>query len=217
MESSMTIILFLIALIVGAIAAWQVFNWVYGKKLKDNSAQIRQESTILLERIEKVFKVVVAEGYFSEIYDHNSQKEFLWFWNTHKKALIVTKAKVSVGFDFAKIKVRRDETSRKLIIEEMPPVEVLSVDTDYKFYDLNQGWLGKFNQEDYTQMLAEAKRVMNEKALNSDLPMIATRQVNLMVSQLAASMNWDLEMPKLQQPTILLKTLPSPAVIETPS
>lgn len=213
----MTIILFLIALIVGAIAAWQVFNWVYGKKLKDNSAQIRQESTILLERIEKVFKVVVAEGYFSEIYDHNSQKEFLWFWNTHKKALIVTKAKVSVGFDFAKIKVRRDETSRKLIIEEMPPVEVLSVDTDYKFYDLNQGWLGKFNQEDYTQMLAEAKRVMNEKALNSDLPMIATRQVNLMVSQLAASMNWDLEMPKLQQPTILLKTLPSPAVIETPS
>lgn len=212
----MTIILFLIALIVGAIAAWQVFNWVYGKKLKDNSAQIRQESTILLERIEKVFKVVVAEGYFSEIYDHNSQKEFLWFWNTHKKALIVTKAKVSVGFDFAKIKVRRDETSRKLIIEEMPPVEVLSVDTDYKFYDLNQGWLGKFNQEDYTQMLAEAKRVMNEKALNSDLPMIATRQVNLMVSQLAASMNWDLEMPKLQQPTILLKTLPSPAVIEIP-
>lgn len=217
MESTMTIILFLIALIVGGIAAWQIFNWVYGNKLKDNSAQIRQESTVLLERIEKVFKVVVAEGYFSEIYDHNSQKEFLWFWNTHKKALIVTKAKVSVGFDFAKIKVRRDDTTRKLVIEEMPPVEVLSVDTDYKFYDLNQGWLGKFKHEEYTEMLAEAKRVMNEKALASDLPQIAARQVNVMVQQIASSMSWELEMPKLNNPVLQLKQLPtaSKSIAET--
>ncbi len=207
MESSMTIILFLIALLVGGIASWQIFNWMYANKLKDNSAQIRQESTVLLERIEKVFKVVVAEGYFSEIYDHNSQQEFLLFWNTNKKALIVTKAKVSLGFDFSKVKVKRDDTTRKLVIEEMPPVEILSIDTDYKFYDLNQGWLGKFKHEDYTEMLAEAKRVMNEKALASDLPLIATRQVNLMVSQIASSMNWELEMPRLKIPTVQLKQL----------
>ena len=144
----MTVFAFLIAVVVGGIAAWQIFTWVYGNKLRDNSDKIRQESTILLERIEKVCKVVVAEGYFSEIYDHNSQQEFLLFWNTHKKALIVTRAKVSVGFDFAKMKTRRDATSRKLIIEQMPPAEVLSIDTDYKFYDINQGWLSKFKHEE---------------------------------------------------------------------
>ena len=73
----MEIIFFVLAVALGGVAAWQIFNWKYAKKLKNESdLQIRQESTILLERIEKVFKVVVAEGYFSEIYDHNSKKDF---------------------------------------------------------------------------------------------------------------------------------------------
>ncbi len=204
----MTVFVFLIAVVVGGIAAWQIFTWVYGNKLRDNSDKIRQESTVLLERIEKVCKVVVAEGYFSEIYDHNSHQEFLLFWNTHKKALIVTRAKVSVGFDFAKMKTRRDPTSRKLIIEQMPPAEVLSIDTDYKFYDINQGWLGKFKHEEYTEMLSEAKRIMNEKALSSDLPAIANRQVNVMINQLAATMNWELELPMLLTPVVQQQQLP---------
>ena len=68
----MEFLIFIIALAMGGIAAWQIFNWMYGKKLKDNKENIRIESNVLLERIEKVFKVVLAEGYFTEIYDHNS-------------------------------------------------------------------------------------------------------------------------------------------------
>jgi Protein of unknown function (DUF4230) len=193
----MTTLFFILAIAIGGIASWQIFNWMYGNKLRDNKDQLRQESTVLLERMEKVFKVVVAEGYFTEIYDHNSPKEFLWFWNTHKKALVITKAKVSIGFDFAKMKVRKDEANRKMIIEEMPSAEVLSIDTDYKFYDINQGWLNKFKNEDYTQILSESKRLMHEKALQSDLPMIANRQATMMMQQLALSMNWELDIQKL--------------------
>ncbi|WP_435356684.1 DUF4230 domain-containing protein [Emticicia sp. SJ17W-69] len=195
----MDILLFLVSIAIGGIAAWQIFNWMYGKKLRDNKDQLRQESTLLLERIEKVFKVVVAEGYFTEIYDHNSRKEFLGFFNVNKKALVISRAKVSVGFDFGRMKVKRDETSRKLIIEEFPEAEVLSIDTDYKFYDINQGWLNKFNHEDYTNILNEAKKVMQDKALTSDLPKVANRQVGLMMTQLAASMNWEVEFKQLPQ------------------
>ena len=195
----MEILLFLLAVAIGGIAAWQIFNWMYGKKLRDNKDQLRQESTLLLERIEKVFKVVVAEGYFTEIYDHNSRKEFLGFFNVNKKALVISRAKVSVGFDFGRMKVKRDDISRKLIIEEFPEAEVLSIDTDYKFYDINQGWLNKFNHEDYTNILNEAKKVMQEKALTSDLPKVANRQVGLMMTQLAASMNWEVEFKQLAE------------------
>ena len=62
---NMEFLLFIIALVVGSLASWQIFNWVYGKKIKDNSESIRVESHVLLERIEKVFKVVLAEGYFT--------------------------------------------------------------------------------------------------------------------------------------------------------
>ncbi|GGD46008.1 MAG: DUF4230 domain-containing protein [Emticicia sp.] len=193
----MEFLLFLVAIAIGGIAAWQIFNWMYGKKLRDNKEELRQESTLLLERIEKVFKVVMAEGYFTEIYDHSSKKEFMGFFKVNKKALVVSRAKVSVGFDFGKMKVKRDETTRKLVVEQFPEAEILSIDTDYKFYDIDQGWLNKFNHEDYTNILNEAKKVMQEKALTSDLPRVANRQVGLMMSQLAASMNWEVEFKQL--------------------
>lgn len=194
----MDFLFFISALGVGGIAAWQVFNWVYGKKIRDNREQLRRESTLLLERIEKVFKVVVAEGYFTEIYDHSSRKDFWGLFKINKKALVVSRAKVSVGFDFGKMKVRRDETTRKLIVEEFPGAEVISIDTDYKFYDIDQGWLNKFSHEDYTNILNEAKKLMQEKALESDLPKVANRQVGLMMNQLAAAVNWEIDYRQLE-------------------
>jgi hypothetical protein len=175
------------------------------KKLRDNKEELRHESTLLLERIEKVFKVVMAEGYFTEIYDHSSKKEFMGFFKVNKKALVVSRAKVSVGFDFGKMKVKRDEATRKLLVEHFPEAEILSIDTDYKFYDIDQGWLNKFDHEDYTNILNEAKKVMQEKALISDLPKVANRQVGLMMNQLAASMNWEVEFKQL--PIFEQKTL----------
>lgn len=195
----MEFLLFIIALAVGSLASWQIFNWIYGKKIKDNSESIRVESNILLERIEKVFKVVLAEGYFTEIYDHNSKKEFWGMFKSSNKALVVAKAKVSVGYDFSKMKFSRENAERKLVIEEFAPAEILSVDTDYKFYDLNQGLLSKFNNEDYTAILAEAKKMMQEKAQESDLPLIAANQVKVMMKQLAASMNWELDITEKGQ------------------
>jgi hypothetical protein len=204
----MTTFLFALAVIIGGIAAWQIFNWMYGSKLKDKNEQMRIESTVLLERIEKVFKVVLAEGYFSEIYDHNAEKDIMGgIWKANKKALVVTKAKVSVGYDFAKMQTHRDEKSRKLVIEKFPEPEVLSIDTDYKFYDIDQGWMNKFSNDEYTKIISEAKRIMHEKAMTSDLPQIARKQLEVMIRQLAASMNWEVDYaalpaatPQLQAP-----------------
>ncbi len=212
---NMEFLLFIIALVVGSLASWQIFNWVYGKKIKDNSESIRVESHVLLERIEKVFKVVLAEGYFTEIYDHNSKKEFWGLFKSSNKALVVAKAKVSVGYDFSKMKFSRENTERRLVLEEFAPAEILSVDTDYKFYNLNQGLLSKFNNEDHIAILAEAKKMMQEKAQESDLPQIAANQVKVMMKQLAASMNWELDINEngsktailLENKNILPKTL----------
>lgn len=206
----MEFLLFFLALVLGGIAAWQVFNWMYGKKLKDNKEELRVESNILLERIEKVFKVVLAEGYFTEIYDHNSKKDFFGLFKSNKKALVIAKAKVAVGFDFGAMKFRKEEGTRKLIIEEFPAAQIIAIDTDYKFYDINQGFLHKFNNEDYTSILNEAKKLMQEKAFESDLPNIANKQIGLMMNQLAASMNWEIDMKNT------LRLLPEPPALPEP-
>ncbi len=203
----MDVLVFIFAMVLGGIAAWQIFNWYYTKKFKAPKQDVATESFVLLERIEKVFKVVLAEGYFTEIYDHNTKKDFFGIFKTNSKALVVAKAKVSVGYDFSKMKFRRDHNSRTLVIEHFADPEIISIDTDYKFYDINQGILNKFDNEDYTSILAEAKKLMQDKAQESELPQIAQKQVQLMMQQLCASAGWQLEHEKVLEPLRTVQVL----------
>ena len=196
----MDLLIVFIAMLTSALAAWAVFSWHYGKKLKSSQRDANSEAQILLERIEKVFKVVLAEGYFTEIYDHNTKKDFLRFFKTNRKALVVAKAKVSVGYDFGKMRFRRNPETRTLTIEQFGEPEVIAIDTDYTFYDINQGLLNKFDNEDYTAILAEAKNLMRAKAYESDLPQIAQQQIQVMLQQLCASSGWQLEQDHLLEP-----------------
>lgn len=189
-----------VALAVGILAGWQIFSWHSGRAHKNSHQDVTAESQVLLERIEKVFKVVLAEGYFTEIYDHNTKKAFLGIFKTNSKALVVAKAKVSVGYDFAKMRFKRDFANHTLIIEQFAEPEILATDTDYKFYDINQGLLNKFDNEDYTEILVEAKKLMQEKARESDLPQIAQQQIYLMMQQLCASIGWQLHVEKILEP-----------------
>lgn len=186
-----TLLFTILLLAFGAVVGAGAIYFLYAKKTPQ---VVVKDATVLLERIEKVFKVVMAEGYFSEIYTFEDQKKWLYYLSDNKKALIIAKAKVLVGFDFMKVKIKMDETTKRMVIEAFPPPEVLSIDTDYKFYDIEHGWLNRFNPQDYTNLLNDAKQQMNDKALQSDLPRIANNQIQFMVYQLAASMNWEVEM-----------------------
>ena len=190
-----TLFFFIISLLIGGGlgAASYYFFSIRNSKTSD----AKQEAVVLVERIEKVFKVVMAEGYFTEIYNYQDEKSIWNLINDKKKALIIAKAKVLVGYDFGKMRYHISETDKKMIIDFFPEPEILSIDTDYKFYDIEQGWLNRFQSDDYTAILNEAKQTMNDKALQSDLPRIATNQVQIMMFQLALTMNWkiDLKLP----------------------
>ncbi|GGH46129.1 DUF4230 domain-containing protein [Dyadobacter endophyticus] len=189
---STTLFFLIITLIAGGLAGAALNTWLQNRRSKKYVST--QEATVLIERIEKVFKVVMAEGYFTEIYNYQNDKNIWNLINDKKKALIIAKAKVLVGYDFGKMKFHRPDGERKLVIDFFPAPEILSIDTDYKFYDIEQGWLNRFQSDDYTAILNEAKQTMNDKAMESDLPRIAGNQVQLMIFQLAASMNWSVEM-----------------------
>ena len=179
--------------LIGIAAGIGIFA-VYNNLVNKEGTLIKNESVVLLEKVEKVFKVVLAEGHFSEIYDHSSQSEVLFGLTTvNKKALIVAKAKVLVGFDFSKVKIRWEEGSRKMIIEEFPEPEILSTDSDYKFYDIDHGMFNKFKNEEYTALLADAKQTMQNQAIASELPKIAKKQAVVMLSQMASSMGWNID------------------------
>ncbi len=159
-----------------------------------------ENSTILLERIKQVAKLVTVEGYFSEIYDYKDYYGYDMSFFT-KKALLKVKAKVSAGYDLEKMKVTAFPEAKIIRITGIPPVTILSIEHDIEYYDVQEGFFNSFTTEDYNKLNARAKEFIREKALDSELMDQAAGQRNLVfetIRFMAEGMGWEVEIEGLE-------------------
>lgn len=156
----------------------------------------QNNGVVLLERIKQVAKLVTVEGYFSEIYDYQDYYGYdLSFFR--KKALIRVKAKVSVGYDLEKMKLTAIPETKTIRLSGIPPAEILSIEHDLDYYDVQEGLFNEFSPEDYNKLNTNAKEFIRKKALESDLVKTATTQRNVLFETMkfmAESTGWTLEM-----------------------
>ena len=189
--SDTKLLLWVAALVLTFILGILATRWFYQRSQKIAS----ENSTVLLERIRQVAKLVTVEGYFSEIYDYKDYYgyDFSFF---RKKALIRVKAKVSVGYDLEKIKITTDQATKTIRISNIPPAEILSIEHDLDYYDVQEGIFNSFAPEDYSKLNANAKNFIRQRALESDLTKQASRQRNLIFETMqfmAESTGWKVE------------------------
>jgi len=128
-----------------------------------------KESTVLLEKIKTVAKLVTVEGYFSELYNYKDYVGYDW-WIFRKKAILRVQAKVSVGFDLGNLELDILPEENRLIVRNIPAEpEVISIQHDIDYYDLSEGTFNYFDESDYTQLNKDARDFIEAKALESDL------------------------------------------------
>ena len=129
----------------------------------------QKDSTVLLEKIKTVAKLVTVEGYFSELYNYKDYVGYDW-WIFRKKAILRVQAKVSVGYDLSNLEldVRPDENL--LIVRNIPSdPEIISIQHDIDYYDLSEGTFNYFDEKDYTQLNKDARDFIEAKAKESEL------------------------------------------------
>ena len=149
--------LLFLGLAVGAIVAYFVFGRF--SMLRKQHRTDRQ-SVVLMERIRAVCKFITVEGDFSEIYHYENVKDkWLSLFLGKKKALVLIEAKAHVGFDLTKITMDADTKTRTIKITNFPKPELLTIETDFKYYDKKEGWANPFTASDLTEINAEAQRV----------------------------------------------------------
>ncbi len=160
-----------------AVAALVAGGFWIGRSLykQKEEAVTREQAQVLLERIEHVAKLITVEGYFSEIYDYKDYWRFDWL-PFQKKALLRVKAKVSVGYDLSKMKIEARPEEKLLLLSNLPDPEILSIDHDVDYYDITEGVFNSFKEADYTQMNRNAKKIIEDQALKSDLMLSAEKQ-----------------------------------------
>ncbi len=160
----------------------------------------KEDVTVLLEQIKKVAKLVTVEGYFSEIYDYQDY----WGYDLSflkKKALIKVKAKVSVGYDLEKMRITPDPERKVFVISDLPPAEILSIEHDLEYYDVQESLLNSFTTEDYNKLNANAKEFIRQKVMESDLAKTAAEQRNdlfQMMQFMAESAGWTVEIQEAE-------------------
>lgn len=146
-----------------------------------------QNSTVLLNRVEEVCKLVTVEGHFSELYDETNIRRFTVYvpmpstFSFSKKAILQVEGKVLVGYDLKNIKITADSTQKRVVLSNIPEPEILSVDHTIAYKNLSESFFNSFNPEDYTRLNANAKAMLREKARGSDLMQEARLEGNQLI------------------------------------
>lgn len=191
--------LLFIGLAAGAIAAYFIYSFFNSSKRKEKE---EKQSVVLMEKIRAVCKFITVEGDFSEIYHYQNVKDkWINLVLGSKKALILIEAKAYVGFDLTKIKMNSDVEKKTIYLSNFPQPELLTIETDFKYYDKREGWANPFTSSDLTDINREAKQHIIDKIPNSGLLKEASSQALetiQLIEKLVETINWKLDYTALQ-------------------
>ncbi|AEH01177.1 DUF4230 domain-containing protein [Lacinutrix sp. 5H-3-7-4] len=198
------------SIIFGVIAALGVNTYI---KHIQSKKLAQSQSVILLDKIKKVCKFITVEGDFAEIYHYEDVKErFLKLVSSRKKALVVIDAKAYVGFDLSKIDMDANPETKKVTLKHFPEPEVLSIETNLKYYDKKDGIFNKFQANDLTALHNEAKLHIRDKVPESGLFQIAKKEALesvLLIEGIVQTIGWKLDYSALEIENKIVKELDS--------
>lgn len=187
-------VLFFLGLALGAVASFFIFKLFFKGGKKENTSE---QSVVLMEKIRSVCKFITVEGDFSEIYHYQNVKDKIAnFLLGKKKALILIKAKAHIGFDLTKIEMESDPDQKTIRLKNFPQPQILSIETDFSYYDKSEGWANYFTSDDLTEVTRSAKQHIIDKVPESGLMEQARKEaINTiqMMEGLAATIGWQLD------------------------
>ena len=187
-NSMMTLLMLLLGLILGGAIAF-----LASKKMTSSPPVITESSHTIAESMRKVFKVVSAEGHFNEIYNYEESTKLFNFIPSKKKALVIIQAKILVGYDFEKFQWEVDEVNKTVKLLNFPAPEILSTETDYKYYNIEEQFFNLFSKDDLAKIQQNGKQQVIEAAKKSHLPEVAAEQMRTLLTELLAGKNFLLE------------------------
>lgn len=177
-----------------------ITRWFY----RAEQQEIREtQSTILLDKVKDVMKLVTVEANFNELYNETRTRPVTLYlplpstFTFDKKAILEVRGKVLVGYDLEKVRITADSTDRVLRLSNLPQPEILSIDHEVAFRNLEESWFNSFTAEDYTSLSANAKEVLRKKVIESQLLDRARDQGNRMIDVIrfmAESAGWRVEL-----------------------
>ena len=178
----------LLAMLVICLTVFAIYS-----QLRQKSSNVDIEATTIQKSVEKISKLMVIEGYFSEVYSYQEKtKVFFNLIPAEKKALIILNAKAQVGYDLKKVEIVVDKINREVIIKSIPKEEI-NISPDLKFYDIQTSTFTSFTKDDLNKVQKDAHDRIVEQIEKSDIKQQARARLieNLeSISAVSSAMGW---------------------------
>lgn len=179
-----------ISLLIGAIFTYLSLQL---RQARNSTATTKTSSHTVIESIKRVFKIVVAEGQMNEIFNYENTKKLLKVIPSTKKALVIVRANVLIGYDVNKCKWEIDEEKRVIKLMNFPKPEILSLETDFNYYYFEDDLFNFISRKDLQDIQYLAKEQVKKSVLQSDLLKIASEQMKLLLGEITTLNNWQVE------------------------
>jgi len=146
-------------------------QWWY----QEPTTTVEADSSVLIEKIEEVCKLVTIEAQLAARHDEQNNKTTTWYlplptnFTFSKKASIEVEGKVLVGYDLEKIDIEADSINKKIILKNLPEPEILAVDHNLKYRDIEESFFNTFSPKDFTALNQRAKGVLKQRAIDTHL------------------------------------------------
>lgn len=168
---------YLIPLIIGILIATWFFK-------KTNQIEVHTEGDVIIEKIKSVKKIIVTEGYFSEVYNYKEAKNYFYdIISFEKKALLLVKGKVQINYDLEQMEYSVNTTSKTITITKVPKPET-TIEPTIKYYDLQESTFNTFSASDYNKLNQLAIKKLKEEINKSGLYFTAEKSLQQAIEQL---------------------------------
>lgn len=162
-------------------------------------------STVLLERIRPVLKLITVEGEFSELYNYrNAEAPFDWlkkFQPFQKWAILRVTGKASVGYDLEGLRLDFNDEDRTVNLVSMGRPQLLSLEHDVDYFDLEAGTFTSFTAADHSRINAQAKDLIRKAVEQSglfDAAEIRREEMLPVLRSMVENAGWTLNTPGME-------------------
>lgn len=165
----------LYTILITAVLAFLLGLAVFWGFSKSAGQTTQAEATILLEQIRKVTKLVTVEGDVSEIYNSTKTRDVTLYLplpahlSFEKSATVQVQGTVLVGYNLEQLTIDLDESTRTITLGNLPEPEILAIDHELTYRNLEESWFNSFTAADYSLLNKEAKDRLRDEALKSKL------------------------------------------------
>lgn len=157
---------------------------------------------VLYEEIKTVCKLVAVEATYSERFDSLNEKSvpilypLPYKYKLTKEATIFVSGKMMVGYDMSKMQIKMDGETKTVTLTDIPEPEILALDHDIKYENIDESWFNSFSPDDFTALNKSAKEAVVKRGVSDHIIEKARSEGNQMIQiieLLAQNAGWTVE------------------------